>query len=168
MATFTGNFDITQNSESTITLTDSSVGSDPTITSRTITITDYTNTVYYTTTWSISDTSITLTDLLNKDYGFNIRVDWNTPTPDPANTYSVTKLAEFDYYDLIFLGQLIAERMARYPSMVNDTNFMNNFFEMYSYIVCARISTGLMNDILKTQVSLDLATNMRNNQTLYF
>lgn len=168
MATFTGDFTVTQNSESDITLTDTSIGADPTITSRTITIVDYQNNTFYTTTWNISDTSITLTDLLDKDYALNIRVDWNTPTPDPANVYAVTKLVEFDYYDLIFLGHLIAERMARYPIIVNDTNFMNNFFEEYAYIVCARISIGLMNDIYKGQVSLDLATYRRINQNIYF
>lgn len=165
---FIGNFTITQNSEGTITLLDTSTGSDPTITSRTYTITKYNTTVLTTGTWNISDSSITLTDILDKDYGLNVNVAWYSPTPDPAGVYSVTKLGEFDFYDMIFIGQLVAERMARYPAIVNDTNFMNNFFELYAYIVCGRISTGLMNDIFKTQVSLDLGTNKRNNQNIYY
>ena len=168
---FVGDFSWTQNDVNIVTLTDTSSGVDATITSRTINVSDYTNTVVYTTTWNIDDTSYTidsLPDFLPEDEAYNINVVWNAPSPDPAGTYSVTKLGEFDFYNMIFLGQLIAERMSRYPSIVNDTNFMNNFFELYSYIVCARISTGLMNDITKTQISLDLATYRRNNQTDFF
>lgn len=165
---FAGAFTIQQNAVDEFTLTDTSTGSDPTITSRTVTITDYQNNTVYTTTWSISDTSITIDGVLTKDSAWNINVVWNTPNPDPSNTYSATEIVEFDYYDLIFLGQLITERMARYPSIVNDTNFMNNFFELYAYIVSARISIGLMNDIYKGQVSLDLATYRRIKQNIYF
>lgn len=169
MASFTGDFSITQNSESQFTLQDTSVGADPTITSRTVNFRTFDNQLFAASpyTWNIDDPSISF-EILNKDYALNITVDWNAPTPDPSNVYTKTELVEFDYYDLIFLGQLIAERMARYPSIVNDTNFMNNWFELYAYIACARISTGLMNDIVKTQISLDLATYRRLNQNLYF
>ncbi len=168
MATFTGDFDVTQNSEDTITLRDTSTGSDDTITDRTITVTDYTTAVYYTATWAIADSSITIPNFLTQDQALNINVTWNTPTPDPDNLYTVTKLVEFDYFNLIFLGQLIAQFMARTPNIVNDTDFMNKFFQFYSYIVSARVSIGLMNDIMKGQLSLDLATYMRNNQTKFF
>jgi hypothetical protein len=165
---FSGDFTVTQNSESDITLTDTSTGSDPTITSRTITITDYLNRVFYTTTWSIADASKTLTNLLDRDYAFNITVTWNAPTPDPTGVYQVTKLMEFDFYSMIFLGQLIAERFARYPTIRNDRRFADNFLRFYSFIVSARIATGLMNDITKSQMALNEATLMKEKQTINF
>ena len=165
---FEGNFSITQNTEKTITLTDTSTGSDDTITSRTITVKDYKNDTFYTTLWDISDSSKTLENLLPKDEVFNIRVDWNTDTPDPSNTYAKTQLAGFDYYNMIQMGQLISESMARNPSVINDNNFRNYFFNLYFFIVAERVSVGLMNDIMKGQFSADEATKLRLNQTKYY
>lgn len=167
---FTADFSVTQNSEGTITLEDTSTGSDATITSRTISLFKYDGSLLNSTTydWPIADTSITLTDVLDKDYALNIQVDWNAPSPDPANTYTVTKLYCFYWYAMLFLVSLASEKQARYNTISADSNFMLNKFKVYTFILDAQNAVSLASNIFLAQMSLDEAYNYRINQSLYF
>lgn len=175
---FSGSFTVQQLNETDIQLTDNSTGSDPTITERRISLIIYntttlvpsgTNTTYilWTIIAGIGDT-ITIQNILSKDYAVEVQVLWYTPTPDPTNTYLYTQLALFEYFNMLELGGLITEKMARDPNIIRDNDFINNFFAFYCAEIGARISVGLLNDIFKAQFCLEIATNMRNQQNLYF
>lgn len=170
---FIGAFTVAQNSPSTITLTDASTGSDPNITARTITVTKFDNTtIIENYNWpvdAIPGDTITLSDIFDQDYAVNITVVWsNSIDPDPDATYTVTQLYEFDFYAMDFLSQLATEDQGRNPAIVNDTNFLFYKLQFYNYVIQARISVGLMNDIFKAQYNLDKARDMRLNQVMYF
>lgn len=175
---FDGGFSVAQNSESTITLTDTSTGADATITERRIYLFKYDGTTIVpsgtTTTyivWDIVDgigDTKALTDIFDKDYAIDIEVIWVTASPDPANTYTVEQLYNFDYYGMLFLAALTTEDSARFPKIVNNTNYRFNKLQFYDFIIQARISVGLMNDINKAQFNLDLAYEMRMNPSAYF
>lgn len=172
---FTGAFTVTQNSESTITLTDSSTGSDATITERriyiykwdnTTIVPDGTDTDYI--VWDISDTTKTLDDIFSRDYAVNIEVDWITATPDPANTYTETVLYDFYWYTMLFLCSLTAEQQARNPDIFAERNFMFNKFQLYTYVLDSQNAVSLMTNIYLAQRSLDKAYEMMQNQSTYF
>src|SRR5690349_11738183 len=112
MPSFEGDFSVTQDSINTFSLTDISTGSDPNITGRQIFNfrSDGTTLVLPTTPsgqiyidWLIADTAITLNGILKRDYALNIRVDWFSPTPDPAGTYTKTHTVIFTDYSETFL-----------------------------------------------------------------
>lgn len=176
---FTGDFVVTQNDPSTISLLDTSTGSDPNITARTITCTTFDGTTLVptgvTTTYinwpvdSVAGDTITLNNLMSTDYALSITVQWfNFVDPDPAGTYSKTQLYNFDMYAMTFLCGLSTEDQARNPAIVNDTSFFFYKLQFYDYVIQARISVGLMNDIFKAQYNLNQAEAMRLNQTYYF
>jgi hypothetical protein len=172
---FQGAFTVTQNTESTITLTDSSTGSDPTITERRIYIFKYDGTTIVpdgTTTdyivWALADTSITLEDIFSRDYAVNIEVDWVSSNPDPNNTYTETILYDFYWYAMLFLCDLTANIQARNPSIFAERNFMFNKFQCYTYILDSQNAVSLMTNIYDAQRSLDKAYEMIQNQSTYF
>ncbi len=173
---FNGDNTVQQLNEGSIQLTDTSTGSDVTITERRISLITYnpsitlipagTATTYI--VWPLADLSITLNDILPKDYALNVKVEWITQTPDPNSVYTKTGLYLFESYNMLELGGIITERMARDPNIVRDTDFITSFFAFYANIIGARISVGLLNDIFKAQYCLELATNMRIEDNIIF
>jgi hypothetical protein len=177
---FTGAFEVTQSQSdpSSITLTDTSTGTDSNITTRRIYVIKYDQTYLVTegtTTdymeWPIEDgigDTITLTEIFDKDYAVEILVEWVTSVVDPDNTYTAENLFDFEGYGMQFLGRLTTEDSARYPKIVNDVNYRLNKLQFYDYMIQARIAVGLIQDISKGQLNLDEAYKMRLKESIYF
>lgn len=171
---FTGNFTIAQSGTSTLTLTDTSVGSDLLITERRIYLTKWDTTTIVpsgTTTeyivWAIADDAITLTNILDRDYALNVTVIWVTTTVDPDNVYTVTYLSLFTAFTYQFLGMLTSWQ-ARNRKLLNNKNYFNNKMILYTSVKGAGTAVDRMVNIYDAQMELDTAYEITSNQTTYF
>jgi len=162
-------------------LNDTSTGVDSSVTSRRIYLTLYneytlgsdgvpiapdTTTPYI--VWPIADASITLPDILTRDWAVNIVVEWITPTPDPDNTYEYEILTSFTAYTMVFLGQLLTQKNARYPNIVNNSDFNENEAELYTEVASANNAVTILQNIYLSQIALDRAYYMMQQNQFFF
>ena len=156
-----------------ITLTDTSTGSDVAITSRRVylvnsageyvvpsgTTTDYI-------VWSYSDASISL-DVLTQDTALNITVQWL----NVGNTvlYTKTTLFCFTLYGEQFLFNLTeAEAAITNPSIIQDSDYLTNFFNLRLCIDNANQAVSIGGNIYVSQSQLSKEQYIINNQNLFF
>ncbi len=66
----------------------------------------------------------------------------------------------FGYY----LSQLIAAT----PGILQDTNFFNNYTKFWSLLKGAINAIDFAGDVANSQQQLDMATQMQNNESLFF
>lgn len=151
-------------------LTDTSSGSDGSITSRRVYIQtsqgDYLVTDGVTTQynlWSYAASTIALA-VLDKDYAVSIRVDWMA---GDSVLYSVTEICVFTQYNKSFFYTLTQNQTAS-PNIVNDTTYYNNKAILWAEIIGAENAISYASDMYSAQGCLDRATNMRLNESLYF
>lgn len=149
---------------SAILLTDTSTGSDGTITSRLVTLYLNDGSVFYTTTWAIASSSITISPL-TKDYALNIVVQWLAGS---VVTYSFNLNQNFTAYGETFLYNRIQD-LAAFPNIANDQNFISNLFKLRVIISASNQSIATpYNDLGGSQSMIDLYTQLTQNQKLYF
>lgn len=172
---FTASFSVQQFGVGTLVFTDNSEGVDASITERRIFLYKYDNTTLVptgTTTdyivWPIADTTITLTDILDKDYALNQDVVWVTDTPDPDSTYEYEILTDYTAYARVFAGQLLAQRLARNPAQTNENTFDMNEARLLTNIRQADNAILILQNLGLSQGALDRAYYMRINQQFYF
>ena len=172
---FSASFSVVQSGTSTLIFTDDSTGSDATITERRIFLQQYggdylvptgTETDYI--VWDIDDTTITLTDILDKDYALNITVVWVTATPTPGDTYEYEILSVYDAYAWVFAGSLLAQRLARQPLYAAATQFNISEANLLVNIIQSEKAVTVIQNIGLSQGALDITYNMRINQLFYF
>lgn len=168
----TVNFSATQSlsSPNEITLSDTSTGTDGTITSRRVylrlangnylveegTTTDYE-------VWVIGDTEITL-DVLSKSQAINVTVQWLAGT---TIVYQKTTLWGFDLYDYIF-GFEKLQVLTSKPKLIDDENFYNSMVKLDVNIFCENIAITLGDDIYSAQAALDRNYYLISNQITFF
>lgn len=172
---FEGAYTLSQSSPSTISLTDTSTGSDLNLTSRYIYLYKYNNSTIVpsgTTTayivWDINDTEITLDDILDTDYCLNVTVVWNSSAPDPSGTYTVNNAYCFKDYNEEFMEALVAETNVALPTIVNSNSYIYNWMQMRLYVDGAKQIIDNASDVTNGQLLLNYANNMRTNQNYYF
>lgn len=153
------------------TLTDSSSGSDGSITSRKIYITDYagnpvvpsgTTTAYI--VWPYADSTITL-NLLTEDLAVQITVNWLDISN--ATLYTSTNefcLAAFNQQKFYYLTQ----QLALNPATLQDSTFSKNLAAYWVAIIGAINAVELAADVANSQNLLNIATNYLNNEQIYF
>lgn len=163
---------VSQNSNipSSFSISDTSTGSDPSITIRRVylikpdgtflvpegTLTNYIE-------WPIADPSITL-DVLDRDLSFEILVQWlagSTVVYEYENSYVFTA------YTNIFLYNLSVEQSSN-PAIINATNFFANKTKMYAFVKEADNAIAIGQDTTKAQLCLDKAAYMIQNADKYF
>lgn len=170
---FSPSFSCSQSAASpeNVTLTDTSSGSDGSISVRRIYITDSegnyvvpsgTSTDYI--VWPYADTSIEL-DLLSEDMAVNILVQWldvsNAVLYSDDNDYC---LAAFNQQNFYYLTQ----QLALNPATLQDTSYSNNLAAYWVAIIGAINAVELAGDLADSQNMLNIATNFLNNQSKYF
>jgi len=172
---FSADFSVVQSGLSTLIFTDTSTGADATITERRIFLQKYDQTYLVpdgTTTdyivWPIADSTITLTDILNRDYALDITVVWVTATPDPGNTYTAEQLQGYKAYTMVFLGTLLTQKGARYPNIVNNIQFNVNEANLYAEVSSMENAILVIQNIFLAQSALDRAYQMIQNPQFYF
>lgn len=168
-------FSVVQLGTSTLVFTDDSTGADATVSERRIYLQQYDQTYLVpdgTTTdyivWDIDDATITLVGILDRDYALDITVIWVAANPDPDGTYEYEQLTEFDAYTMTFLQGILAQKAARYPTIVNDNKFNLNVFKLYTYVLDARNAITVIQNIYLSQAALDLAYYMMQNTNNFF
>lgn len=156
-----------------IVLTDDSSGSDGTISSRRIYITDYNgnsvvppgnaNPVYI--LWPYANSTITLTNILpTQDMAFFIQVDWLNVSN--AVLYSETKLQNFTLYSESFYYSLTQQQTGN-PSIIQDTSYYNNKMILRCSIDESS-NAVLFNDISSAQSALNRAAFLIANENNFF
>jgi hypothetical protein len=155
---------------STITIEDTSTGSDGTITSRrvyirlangTYLVVDGTTTDYE--VWAIADDTITL-DLLPRSEAPQIIVQWLAGS---TVVYTSTAYALFSWADKLFLYQLTQTQAGR-PKLIDNKNYYLSKIKMIVGIDDAYNAIYYASDIYNAQESLDDNYYLMNNQQLFF
>lgn len=154
-------------------ITDSSTGSDPTITTRRIYLYKADNTTLVpegTTTpyieWPIAEGPITL-DVLDRDYALMITVQW---LAGAVVTYTYTNYYPFLANTLTFLFGLSTSQSAQMfnPNILTSTNFFLNKAKVWTFVKDAANAISFGNDLTKAQLALDEAYDYIVNEDKYF
>jgi len=150
---------------------DESTGSDVLVVGKRITLTDSNNdtlVVSGTTTsynvWPTATNPISL-DLLTTDTAVSVLVQW--VNSGGTALYSLTQSYCLANYGKSFLYYL-EQQNSLTPGIVQDTNFLSNLANLWTAILGGINAVEEGNDIAASQNCLNRATNMMNNQTLYF
>lgn len=157
-----------------ILLTDTSTGTDAAVTQRRVYIQtaagDYlveegTTTEYEAWGDFPATTELTLTDILDKDYGVRVVVQWL----DVSDTvlYDKTLYYGFTCYNEDFDYQL-TQTVAGNPLLISDNNFWGNKSTLRGYIDSGNNAITRNSDTAAAQQCYDLATNMRINSQYFF
>ena len=166
-------FEISQSAiaPSVITATDTSTGSDVAISARRI----YFQTTYGTylvvsgtttdyNTWSYADAEESF-DVLTEDYALSITVQW--VNVGGTVLYTLTQVYCLSEFNKQFFYYLV-QQQAITPSILQDTTYASNMAVYWTNIIGAIQAVEVGADIAASQNCLNRATNMMNNQTLYF
>ena len=154
-----------------IVLTDTSTGSDVTITSRRVFI-QMPNGTYLveegTTTdyevWNIADDSITL-DVLTKDVAVTITVQWL----DVTDTVVVPKVYEFGFTQFNeSFDYGLTQMLTANPMLINNNDFFQNKSELRVCIDSGNQALSLVGDLFAAQQCYDRATNFRLDSRYLF
>lgn len=154
-----------------ITVTDTSTGSDASIAARRISfqtpqgtylVETGTSTTYE--IWPYADSSDTF-NVLRKDYALSITVLWVDADGDTLYTY--TQVYPFAQYNKQFAVQL-GDLQALAPRTTMNSNYAYNMAIYWMNIVYGENMVSIAADISNAQNFFDQATEMRENQSIYF
>jgi len=171
----TANFNSSESlgSPNLITFTDSSTGVDNSLTIRKIYIRisngnylsagGVENTIATAIDWPISDVSITV-NLITQSTTASVRVDWLT---NSTIVYTKTALQTWNLYDYLFGLELIQSQTAT-PTIIQDSNYYNNFFQLITNIFNSETANTYGNDLYSSQASLNRNQNLINNSDYFF
>lgn len=158
---------------SNITFTDTSVGSDSTLTIRKIyvrlangnylTAAGVENTTATAIDWAINDVS-TIINLITQSTTASVRVDWLAGS---TIVYTKTALQTWDLYDYLFGLELIQSQTAT-PAIIQDSNYYSNFFQFITNIFCAETANTYGNDLYSSQGALNRNQYLINNSDSFF
>lgn len=168
---FTGAYTVSQGSDpSSFTITDTSVGSDPAITDRRISlfkdngttlVPEGSSTTYI--DWPLLDGNTKVISLLTQDTALRIEVQWISSSPlPPPSSYSATNLYGFLAYSKNF-DAYAQQLMITNPLLVSNRNFIYSRMKLRVFIDSAETSIAPMNDIVSAQLDMNLATELTNN-----
>lgn len=154
-----------------IILTDNSTGSDSNLTGRTVSLFKVDGTLLGGSiiNWPLSSGStLTISNILPRDYAINIQVNWQSSSPlPPPSTYSLTGLAVFTQNSEIAAYSLL-QQIASNQGITRDNDYMYNLALVNSDILNA-LRSGKFNDIGSAQASLDrIYEKIVINKNLYF
>ena len=154
-----------------ISATDTSSGSDGSVTAKRITFTTNLGTtlvVSGTSTsynvWALANTTQAF-NVLTQDYACSVLVEW--VNAGGTALYSSTQSYCFAYFNKAFLYQLV-QAQALTPSILQDANYNANVVTFYTTIIGALNAVTFGSDIAASQACLDRGTAMRLNQSKYF
>ena len=150
---------------STITLVDTSTGSDSAITNRTIQLALFDGSLLTPiTSWTVGLPNKSL-DVLTEDTALLITVLWKDI--NGATLYTKTELYVFTMYNETFDYSLTSAQ-ASTPLIVNDTNYYLNRIRLRTEIDNAKTAVSFGGDISNAQYSCDRATFLSSNANLFF
>lgn len=157
---------------STLTVTDTSTGTDGSINSRRIYLQAYDGTYIVptgTTTnyivWPLMDGSTEiLTNILSKDYALSITVQWLSSSP--AVLYSKNILYDFPGNAKIF-GYQLSQYQSANEKLTNSKNYFLSKAQLWVYIKSSENAIQIGSDIGTAQLNLDAAKYLIDNPQLF-
>jgi hypothetical protein len=169
----TPNFTASQNygTPNIITLTDTSTGSDVSITKRRVyllqsdgqyLVPDGTNTDYI--DWSISDTSINL-NVLTQDSALSVTVQWLTSS-NVVVVYKTQAFAFTAYNETFYYG--LTESQVANANLTASTNWYQTKMILRVELDSAYQAIAFASDIFSAQAALNRATYINTNQSYFF
>lgn len=114
--------------------------------------------------WDIGSNTLTVEDLLDKDYVIEITVKWFTGSTVTATT---TVLTLFDAYTQLFLRQLTQYQAAN-PSLLSNNNFWTNKQKLRTLIDDAAQAVTYLNDQDAAQYCVNACKQMTDNPTVFY
>lgn len=167
---FAGDYSTSQGIDvQSFTIADTSTGSDPNLTTRSISLFKTDNTLLGGSVipWPLSDGSTKLiSGLLTRDFSLNIVVTWTSSSPIPGSTYTKAGIVTFVGNSDLFAEGLLQQIGAR-QGITNDAGFENNLALINSDISNA-LRAATYGDQGNSQQCLDRIYNKIVNQNLYF
>lgn len=167
---FSGDFSVSQGLDvQSFTINDTSTGSDPNLTGRTVSLFLISNQLLGGSVipWPLSDGSSKLiSGLLLRDYSLNIVVDWASSSPIPGSTYSKAHVATFIGNSNEFAYGLL-QQIAANQSITNDNGFLMNLALINSDIQNAG-RANFYSDQGSAQSALDRIYYFIVNQNFFF
>ena len=165
---FAGKFTISQTSDpSVIKLTDTSVGSDGTITGRTVRLYRADGTLFSgPTAWAIGDATVTLA-ILEKDIALNVVVDWLVPSPGAGNTYVFSQIFAFIMYGE-YMAYKLTQLQTSNPAVITDTDYRTNKMRLRVDLDSAVNAINFGADLYAAQTCIDDYNFMILNQKNFF
>jgi hypothetical protein len=150
-----------------VTLTDTSTGTDANLTGRTITMYDAAGDIFYTGSWAIGDTTKTI-DLLDIDKALNVKVDWasSSPLADPS-TYTLSLL----FASVVYLMEqfcTMTRLQASNPNIMRDKQYYEKKYELLVEIKGAEYGISEMEDIVAAQECIERAQFLITNKSLFY
>ena len=126
---YSGDFTASQGANiSNIILTDTSTGSDPSLTGRTVYLYQTSNALLggVTFDWPLSSGStLTISNILVPwDFSLNIVVTWQSSSPIPGSTYSKNHIATFTGNSNTFAYSLL-QQISSNQAITRNTNYLN-------------------------------------------
>lgn len=167
---FAGDYSISQGVDvQSFTIADISTGSDPNLTTRSISLFKTDNTLLggAAISWPLSDGSTKLiSGLLLRDFSINAVVTWTSSSPIPGSTYSKSGIVTFTGNSNEFAYGLL-QQIAANQSITNDNGFLMNLALINSDIRNAD-RANLYADQGNAQAALDRIDYFMVNQNLFF
>lgn len=171
---FTPSFTASQSaaSPSTVVFDDDSSGSDVSIASKRLYVTDNdglpvtpsgTTTDYI--SWSLSTNPITVSNLLPNDMACAVLVQWLDGGDNVL--YELSQDFCFAENNKQFFYYLL-QQLALSPNVLQDSNYSTNLSNYWTFITGAINAVEIGDDLSNSQNLLNMATNMLNNQALFF
>jgi hypothetical protein len=152
----------------TITITDTSTGSDGAITTRKIYLLkpdgNSINPVFQFAAWNVGTSTIDITNILDRDYAVAVKVDWLNGA---SIVYTKTILCLFKAYSELYLYQLTQFQSAN-NRLTNSDRFFNNKSKLRCLIDDAIQAVELANDHAGAQLCLNEAKKFTDNPTYFF
>ena len=153
------------------TITDTSTGTDGTLTGRIVRFRKYDGTYLvptgYTTNfvaWPIGSTSLTITNLLDQDYCLDITVTWYAGS---TSAYTKTILTLFTGYGDLFLRQL-TQAVAANKLTITQNNYWCNKIKLRTLLDDAAQAVTYLNDQTIASFCLDEAKILTDNVSTFF
>lgn len=167
---FQGAFTISQTSNvQSFLINDTSVGSDPNLTTRNISLilADGSLLGGSVISWPIGEGSVKTISLLLRDYNINIKVDWvsSSPLPSPS-TYTLTEDYTFTGNSNTFIYSLI-QQLAALPALANDSGWFEGLSKLQT-LVDGAVTAGSYDDQSASQSQLDQVYYIIQNEANIF
>jgi hypothetical protein len=167
---FSANFSVSQGlNVANFTLTDSSSGSDPALTGRTVYLYEVDNSLLGGSVidWPLAlGSTLSINGLLTRDMALNIVIVWHSSSPIPGSTYTKTEVVAFVGNSNAFAYSLV-QQIASNQAITKDANYLYNLALVNSDILnaerCANFS-----DQGNAQECLNRIYNFVVNQNYYF
>jgi len=167
---FSADYSVSQGlNPANFSLTDTSTGSDPALTGRTIYLYQADNSLLGggPIDWPLSmGATIAINGLLNWDYSINGVVTWQSSSPIPGSTYTKAQIITFTGNSNEFAYNLV-QQISSNQAITRDTNFMYNLSLVNSDILNADRCSSF-GDQGAAQECLNRIYNFYINRNFYF